>query len=148
MENAHAATIEDSRAPRDATSETANREPVDAPQATALTSVPNLATADPASPEPAVVPASIFVADVPKADLAELTVAPAAMSVGEAATADPDPPETASVLAGFSAAEAPVLEAPLRDSRPTPPPETRVQLASLFMLKDGEGVPETSRAPG
>ena len=70
MENAHAATIEDSRAPRDATSETANREPVDAPQATALTSVPNLATADPASPEPAVVPASIFVADVPKADLA------------------------------------------------------------------------------
>ena len=68
--------------------------------------------------------------------LPEPTVAPAAMSVGKAATADPDPPETASVLAGFSAAEVPVLEAPLRDSRPTPPPETRVQLASLSMLKE------------
>ena len=67
--------------------------------------------------------------------LPEPAVAPAAISVGKAVTADPDPPETASVLAGFSAAEAPVLEAPLRDSRPTPPPETRVQLASLSMLR-------------
>jgi hypothetical protein len=48
------------------------------------------------------------------------------MSVDKAATADPDPPEAA----GFSAAEGPVFEASLADSRP-PPPETRVQLASL-----------------
>ena len=132
IENAHAATIEDSRAPRDATSETANREPVDAPQATALTSVPNLATADPASPEPAVVPASIFVADVPKADLAELTVAPAALSIGEATPADPDLTEPGFRGAGASAAEAPVVEAPLPDSRRMPPPQAPAQLTSLF----------------
>ncbi len=63
--------------------------------------------------------------------LPEPTVAPAAMSVGKAATADPDPPETAFVVAGISAAEVPVFEAPLPDSGPTPPPETRVQLVSL-----------------
>jgi hypothetical protein len=49
---------------------------------------------------------------------------PAAISVGEAVTADPAPPKTA-------AAEAPVLDAPLPASRPSPPFETRVQLASL-----------------
>jgi hypothetical protein len=73
-------------------------------------------------------------------NLPEPIVAPAAIS--EAATADPDPPETASVLAGFSAAEVPVLEAPLPDSRPTPPPETRVQLVSLPMLKEVKEYPE------
>ena len=78
--------------------------------------------------------------------LPEPAVAPAAMSV-EAATADPDPPETAFVLAGFSAAEVPVFEAPLPDSAPTPPPETRVQLVSLFRSDPVKEVPETGRAP-
>ena len=96
--------------------------PVDAPLASAMGSVAAVATSHLKLPEP--------------------TVAPAAMSVGKAATADPDPPETASVLAGFSAAEVPVLEAPLRDSRPTPPPETRVQLASLSMLKEVKEYPK------
>ena len=64
------------------------------------------------------------------------------MSVGQQATADPDPPETASVLAGFSAAEVPVLEAPLLDSRPPPPPETRVRLVSLSMLKEVKEYPK------
>ena len=68
--------------------------------------------------------------------LPEPTVAPAAMSVGK------DPSETASALAGFSADEVPVLEAPLRDSRPTPSPETRVQLASLSMLMEVKEYPK------
>jgi hypothetical protein len=54
-------------------------------------------------------------------------VEPSAMSVGKAATPDPDPPDPA----GFSAADAPVSEAPLVASAPTPPLETQVQLASL-----------------
>ena len=82
---------------------------VDAPLASAMGSVAAVATSHLKLTEPA--------------------VAPAAMCVGEAATADPDPPETASDLVGFSAAEVPVLE---RNSRPTPPPETRVRLVSLF----------------
>jgi hypothetical protein len=83
---------------------------------------------------------SIAAAATSHLNLPEPIVAPAAIS--EAATADPDPPETASVLAGFSAAEVPVLEAPLPDSRPTPPPETRVQLVSLSMLKEVKEYPE------
>jgi hypothetical protein len=75
-------------------------------------SVGEAAPADPAPPAP--------------------TVASAAMSVGEATTADPNPPEPAFVLEGVSAAAAPVVEAPVPESRPTPPPETRVQLVSLF----------------
>jgi hypothetical protein len=55
-----------------------------------------------------------------------------AMSAGEAATADPDPPGRIYVLAGISAAAVPVAEAPLPDAPPTPPPEKRVQLVSLF----------------
>jgi hypothetical protein len=58
--------------------------------------------------------------------LPEPAVAPAATSVGKAATADPDAPP-----AGFSAAELPILAAPSADSRSPPPPETRVQRASL-----------------
>jgi len=83
---------------------------------------------------------SIAAAATSHLNLPEPIVAPAAIS--EAATADPDPPETASVLAGFSAAGVPVLEAPLPDSRPTPPPETRVQLVSLSMLKEVKEYPE------
>jgi hypothetical protein len=75
-------------------------------------------------------------------ELPEPTLAPAAMSVGKAAIADRDPPETTSVFAGFSAAEVPVLETPLPDSRPTPPPETRVQLVSLSMLKEVKEYPK------
>ena len=83
---------------------------------------------------------SIAAAATSHLNLPEPIVAPAAIS--EAATADPDPPETASVLAGFSAAGVPVLEAPLPDSRPTPPPETRVQLVSLSMLQEVKEYPE------
>jgi hypothetical protein len=83
---------------------------------------------------------SIAAAATSHLNLPEPIVAPAAIS--EAATADPDPPETASVLAGFPAADVPVLEGPLPDSRPTPPPETRVQLVSLSMLKEVKEYPE------
>ena len=79
--------------------------------------------------------------------LPEPAVAPAAMSVGKAVTADPDPPETAFVLAGISAAEVPVFEAPLPDSRPTPPPETRVQLVSLFRPDPVKEVPKPAVRP-
>jgi hypothetical protein len=58
--------------------------------------------------------------------LPEPAVAPSAMSVAKAATPDPDPRETA-----VPAAEAPVSEAPLVASAPTPPLETQVQFASL-----------------
>jgi hypothetical protein len=59
--------------------------------------------------------------------LPEPAVPPATMSVGKAASADPEPPQPAD----FSAAEAPVFEPPLSDPGPTPPPQTRVQLAAL-----------------
>ena len=78
--------------------------------------------------------------------LPDPAVAPAAMSVGKAATVDPDPPETASGLAGFSAAEAHVLETPLRDRAP-PPPEARVQLASLSMLRQVKEYPKPVMPP-
>src|SRR5215471_3172473 len=45
---------------------------------------------------------------------------------------DPGPRETAFGLASVSAAEAPVVEAPLPDAGPTPPPETHERLVSLF----------------
>jgi hypothetical protein len=78
-------------------------------------------------------------------NLPELTVAPA-MSVGQSAMADPDSSETASVLAG-SAAEVPILKAPLPDSRPTPQPETRVQLVSLSTLKEVKEYPKPAVRP-
>src|SRR5262245_14787017 len=82
-------------------------EPVDAPLASAMASVIAEAGSHLAPPEPAVVPA--------------------VTSVGKTAPADPGPSEAE----GSSVAEVPVLEAPLPDSHPTPPPETRMQLASL-----------------
>jgi hypothetical protein len=170
IENTHAAMIEDSRAPRGALSVAASPEPVDAPKATAMTSVANVGTdvlglpeptvvsaaapvvadvvtADPASPEPAVVPASVT--DVPTTALVppELAVAPEAMSVGEAATIDPDPPEPAFVVAGVSAAEVPVVEAPVPDSRPTPPPQAPAQLASLFTSDPLKEYPQPAVRP-
>ena len=75
-------------------------------------------------------------------NLPEPAVAPAAISADEATTADPDPSETIFVLAGFSAAETPILEDSLQDSCPTPPPETRVQLASLSILKEVKEYPK------
>src|SRR5215203_1233179 len=83
---------------------------------------------------------SIAAAATSHLNLPEPIVASAAIS--EAATADPEPPETASVLAGFSAADVPVLEGPLPDSRPTPAPETRVQLVSLSMLMEVKEYPK------
>jgi hypothetical protein len=83
---------------------------------------------------------SVAAAATSHLNLPEPILAPAAIS--DAATADPNPPETASVLARLSAAEVPVLEARLPDSRPTPPPETRVQLVSLSMLKEVKEYPE------
>ncbi len=74
-------------------------------------------------------------------ELPEPAVAPAAMSVGKSATADPDPARIAFVTTGFSAAEVPVVEAPLPDSRPPPPPETREQLVSLSTLKEVKEYP-------
>ena len=62
----------------------------------------------------------------------EFALASAAAPAADAATVDPAPRETAFVLAGVSAAETPVVDAPLPDPRPTPPPETRVRLVSLF----------------
>jgi hypothetical protein len=128
IESTHAAPIEDSRAPCGATSVAANREP--ASQATTLTSVVNVATADPASPEPGVVPACVSVADMPLADPAPpgSTIATATMSGGGVAMVDPDPSEPAFVVAGVSAAEVPVVEA----HSPMPPPQAPVPLASLF----------------
>jgi hypothetical protein len=58
--------------------------------------------------------------------------ASAAVRATDAATLDPATSETAFDLAGVSAADAPVIEAPLPDSHPTPPPETRGRLVSLF----------------
>ena len=79
--------------------------------------------------------------------LPEPAVAPAAMSVGKAATADPDPPETAFVTAGFSAAEVPVFEAPLPDSSAAAARNTRAARVPVH-VEGGEGVSDTSRAPG
>ena len=50
----------------------------------------------------------------------------------DAATVEPGPRQTAFRLAGVSAAGAPVVEAPLPDAGPTPPPETHERLVSLF----------------
>jgi hypothetical protein len=138
IESTHAAPIEDSRAPCGATSVAANREP--ASQATTLTSVVNVATADPASPEPGVVPACVSVADMPLADPAPpgSTIATATMSGGGVAMVDPDPSEPAFVVAGVSAAEVPVVEA----HSPMPPPQAPVPLASLFTSDPAKEYPQ------
>jgi hypothetical protein len=97
-----------------------------------MVSVVAVATAHLGLPEPSVAPAATSLGEGPTSDpeLPTSSVAPAAMSVGEGTTADPDGREPAFVLAAVSAAEVPVIEAPL----PAPPPERRVQLASLFTL--------------
>ena len=60
----------------------------------------------------------------------KLALASAAMRATDTVTVDPAPHEAGS--GGLSAAEAPVVEAPLPDSRPAPPSETRGRLVSLF----------------
>ena len=130
IESTDAGPIGERGARGGATSLTAEAGPVDGVPATATASVAAVATSHVERPEPAVVTAPVSVADAATADT-DSTGAPGAMSVGEALTADPDPPEPAFVLAGVSAAVAPVAEGALPEARP-PPPEKRVQLASLF----------------
>jgi hypothetical protein len=114
-------------AARGATISNADAAPVGALAAHAIASVAAVTTFDRKLPEPA--------------------VASAAVSGTDAATVDPGPRETAFVLAGVSAAEAPVIEAPLPDSRPTPPPETRVRLVSLFRPDPVEEDPQPASRP-
>src|SRR6516164_7950252 len=64
--------------------------------------------------------------------LGEPAVASAAVPATDAATVGSGPRQTAFRLAGVSAAGAPIVEAPLPDAGPTPPPETRERLVSLF----------------
>src|SRR5215813_1450875 len=74
--------------------------------------------------------ASVAAVTTSHRELAEPAVASAAVPASDAATVGRGPRETAFRLAGVS--EAPVVEAPLPDARPTPPPEKRVPLVSLF----------------
>jgi len=60
----------------------------------------------------------------------KLALASAAMRATDTVTVDPAPHEAGS--GGLSAAEAPIVKAPLPDSRPAPPSETRGRLVSLF----------------
>ena len=62
------------------------------------------------------------------------------VSLGDGAAADPAPREAASVLAGVS-----TVDAPLPDSRPTPPPETR--LVSLFRPDPAKEDPQSAARP-
>jgi hypothetical protein len=136
---------------------TADREPVDALQATATVSVSDAATAVVELPEQTVVPAALT--DVVTDDLASLkpvvslpkvvdpeptasTVAHAGMPINKAATADRDFPETAIVVAGVSAAEAPVLGAPLSDA-----PRPMRRLGSLFTSDPLKEYPQPAVRP-
>jgi hypothetical protein len=67
----------------------------------------------------------------------------AAVPAADAPTVDPVPRETGFVLAGVS--EAPAVEAPLPDSRPPPPPATR--LVSLFRPDPVEEDPQPAARP-
>jgi hypothetical protein len=102
IEITHAAPIEDSWAPRGAISVAADPEPVDAPKATATTSIANVKTE--------VSSAVPIVADVVTADPEPRTpiVGAAAAPVSGVATTDPDTPEPASLLPDVSA----VVETP------------------------------------
>jgi hypothetical protein len=79
--------------------------------------------------------------------LPEPAVTSAAVPPTDAAKVDPGPRETTFGLAGVSAAEAPLVEAPLPDSRPTPPPETHVRLVSLFRPDPVEEDPQAAARP-
>ena len=86
--------------------------------------------------------ASLAAVATPSLKLPEPAVAPAAVSADEAATADADPPETA----GSSTDQESRSEVP-PDSAPTPPPETRVQLATLSTLKEVKEYPQPVGRP-
>ena len=90
---------------------------------------------------------SVTVLAMSHLELPEPAAEPADMVVGKSATADPVPPETAFVLESFSEAEAPVFETPLPNSRPTPLPEARGQLASLSTLKEVKEYPKPAVRP-
>jgi hypothetical protein len=74
--------------------------------------------------------ASVAAVTTSHRELSEPAVASEAAPATDAV--DPGPRETAFGLAGVSAAAAPVVEAPLPDAGPTPPPETHERLVSLF----------------
>src|SRR5262249_27711329 len=76
--------------------------------------------------------ASVAAVTTSQRELPEPAVASAAAPATDAATVGPGPRQTAFRLAGVSAAGAPVVEAPLPDAGPTPPPETHERLVSLF----------------
>ena len=140
MENIYSAAIEDRDSPRVPTFLIADREPADAPQATAMVPVSNVvAAAVVGMLERTDVSAAVTVlADVataalaspkPFASLAEVAqVDP--ISIKKAATADPESPETPVVLASVPGAEA-LIDAPLSDSGP-PPQRAMRSLGSLF----------------
>jgi hypothetical protein len=134
IENFYAAAIEDRDSPRVPTFLMADREPADAPQATAMVPVSNVvATAVVGMPERTDVSAAVTVlADVATADLASpkpvASLAENFMDAKKAATADPESPETPVVLASVPAAEALI---PLSDSGP-PPQRAMRSLGSLF----------------
>ena len=113
-------------ATRGATTSSADAGRVGAPLAHAMASVAAVTTSHRKLPEPAVASAAVPATD---------------------ATVDPGPREIAFGLAGVSAAEAPVVEAPLPDSRPTPPPETSVRLVSLFRPDPVEEDPQAAARP-
>ena len=79
----------------------------------------------------------------PQLELPEPAVQASAMSVGNAARPDPDPPETPHP----SAAEAPVSEAPLVASAPTPALETQVQFASVSTSDTVKEYPKPTARP-
>src|SRR5499427_4721276 len=76
--------------------------------------------------------ASVAAVTTSDRELGEAAVASAAVPATDGATVGSGPRQTAFRLAGVSAAGAPVVEAPLPDAGPTPPPETHERLVSLF----------------
>ena len=136
-------------ATRGATTSSADAGRVGASLVPAMASVAAVATSHLKLPEPAVARAAVSLGDGAAADpvSSKLAVASAAVPAADAATVDPAPRETAFVLAGVSAAEAPVVEARLPDSRPTPPPETRVRLVSLFTSDPAKEYPQPAARP-
>jgi hypothetical protein len=62
-------------------------------------------------------------------------------------TADVDPPEPAVVPATLSAADVAMVDDGASNSRPTPPPETRVPLASLFTSDPVKELPKLAVRP-
>ena len=156
MENFYSAAIEDRDSPRVPTFLIADREPADAPQATAMVPVSNVvAAAVVGMLERTDVSAAVTVlADVataalaspkPFASLAEVAqVDP--ISIKKAATADPESPETPVVLASVPAAEA-LIDGPPSDSGP-PPQRAMRSLSSLFTSDPPKQDPQACCAPG